>query len=223
VCITALLMGLLQGCGTPRPTPIAAEDSTPPLEIRLTPGDEVDVGFFGAPELNVVQRIRPDGRLSLRLADDIQAAGKTVTELERDLVELYKGQIQVRAIDVVVRTGPSVIVSGSVRTPGRVELTRPLTVLDAVMSSGGFDFERARLSSVMVIRNDGKNYRGHRLDMRDTLEGRGAVFYVKPNDIVFVPSTPIVAANQWVEQYINKMLPRLGLGYSTAGEVTVYR
>lgn len=220
--VAGLLVGTLSGCMTP-PTAISDTDATPPVGMQLMQGDEVEINFFGAPELNITQRIRRDGRIALRLTTEMVAAGKTVSELERELVNRYKGQIQVQSISVIVRTGPSVFVSGAVLQPGRVEITRPTTVLDAVMAVGGFDMEKAEKRSVVVIRNEGQKYRGYCLDMRPALAGEGRAFYLYPNDIVYVPATTIVGVNRWVEQYINRMLPRLGIGYGSNGDMTIYR
>lgn len=179
---------LTAGCVTPNPTPIEDQDATPPPEVRLMSGDELEITFFGAPELNSTQRIRQNGRIGLHLVGEIAAAGRTVSELEQDLLHLYKGQIQIQSIRVFLRIGPAAVVSGAVMKPGRVELTRPLTALEAVMAAGGFDEEKSQIGTIVVVRHDGKRYRGYRLDVTPALAGeQGRAFYLQPNDIVYVP------------------------------------
>jgi len=190
LAVAGLLVGILSGCQSINPTPISDEDATPPTVMRLLPGDEIEISFFGAPDLSLDQRIRRDGRIGMRLIGDIVAAGKTVQELENELTARYKEQIQIQSISVVVKVGPTVIVNGAVMVPGRVEITRPMTALDAVMAVGGFDIEKAQVGNVVVIRHEGQQYKGYRLDLEPALAGgQGRAFYLQPNDIVYVPRT----------------------------------
>lgn len=193
--------------------------------MYLMPGDEIEISFFGAPDLNTTQAIRRDGKISLRLVGDVVAAGKTVENLQADLREKLASQLQIRDVSVVLRVPSPVIVSGSVLKPGRVLLSRPMTVLDAIMESGGFNTREAEVRSVVLIRHEDGKRKGFIFDFSKALAGEGEdrPFYVHPFDIVYVPRTRIAKVNQWIDQHINKMLPDLGFGYSSDGEATVYR
>lgn len=220
-----VIPALFAGCTTPLPSRIEDSQSVPPLVMYLQPGDELEVNFFGAPELNAVQFIRRDGQISLRLVGEVKAAGKTPQQLQDLLRDLYAKQLQIKDVTVVLRTPPPVLVTGAVLKPGRVPLSRPLTVLDAVMESGGFNAREAEVRSVVLIRQaDGKRT-SFIFDFEKALRGEGQdrTFYVQPFDIIYVPQTLVVRANQWVDQHINKMLPDLGVGYSSEGETTVFR
>lgn len=230
-CVWGRRMGLAcalllaAGCGTPRPSRIDASQAVPPLVMYLMPGDEIEISFFGAPDLNTTQAIRRDGKISLRLVGDVVAAGKTVENLQADLREKLASQLQIRDVSVVLRVPSPVIVSGSVLKPGRVLLSRPMTVLDAIMESGGFNTREAEVRSVVLIRHEDGKRKGFIFDFSKALAGEGEdrPFYVHPFDIVYVPRTRIAKVNQWIDQHINKMLPDLGFGYSSDGEATVYR
>jgi polysaccharide export outer membrane protein len=157
--------------------------------MRVGPGDELEINFFGAPELNLVQRVRPDGKISVRLFGDVQTAGKTPLDIQTELKELYATELQIKAITVVARTSAAAYVTGAVIKPGRVELVRPMTALDAVMESGGFDHKSgARLAKVRVLRTEGDRVQTYQLDFEAILEGKdGSPFYLKPFDTIYVP------------------------------------
>jgi polysaccharide biosynthesis/export protein len=223
----ALCLVLLASAGCqslPAPTRIGQADAEPP-PVVLLPGDELEVTFFGAADLSTIQKIRRDGKISLKLVDPVEAAGLTTEELERKLAKLYEEQLQIKAISVSVRNPATVLVAGSVLTPGPVEMNRPMTVLEAVMESGGFDERAAEVRSVIVIRHENGKRNGYVFDFKSALAGVGAdkSFYLRPHDIVYVPRTAITKANQVVDQYINRMIPDLGMGWSTDGTVTFYQ
>src|SRR5437867_6111024 len=76
------------GCGT---APTLPQDATiPSRAVILSPGDSVKVTFAGATDLNQSQKIRVDGKISLPQIGEVKAAGKTVPQLESELVTLYK-------------------------------------------------------------------------------------------------------------------------------------
>ncbi len=184
-----MLMGA-SGCASwPRAETVSRADSTPPSgAILLEAGDEIDISFIGAPELNGVQTIRRDGRISLPIVGDIVARGMTVDTLKHMLTTRYASHLQTKEITVVVRSQPPVFVSGAVQSPGRIEMRRYMTALEAVMEAGGFDLDAADLKRVVVIRHLPSGRQEHRLNLGAVLAGRGGEsFYLQPNDIVHVP------------------------------------
>ena len=213
------------GCATPTPSRISVEQAVPPLVMHLMPGDEIEVSFMGAPELNTLQAIRRDGRISLQLIGEVEAGGKTPEELQDELRKRYAQELQIGEVLVIPRLAPPVLVSGSVLNPGKIRLDRPLTVLDAIMESGGFNMREAEVRSVVLIRHEDGLRKGFIFDFKRALAGEGQdrPFYVEPFDIVHVPRTRIVRVNQWIDQYINRMIPSLGLSYGTDGDVRFYR
>ena len=83
--------------------------------------------------------VRPDGRISLPVINDVQAAGLTPTALQAVLIKKLAGYIQTPEVSVIVREVHSFNVSviGHVKTPGRYELTSRVTVLDVLAMAGG--------------------------------------------------------------------------------------
>ena len=175
------------GCWSTTPTTESAS-SQPPAMVLL-PGDDLEISVFGVPDLNTVQRIRPDGKISVKLFGDIVASGKTPSDLRSELEKLYASQIQVKAITVIARSSAAVYVTGAVGRPGRVEYLRPMTALDAVMEAGGFDQKGgARLGQVRVVRTETNQVQSILLDFNEIMtKGGRAPFYLKPYDTVYVP------------------------------------
>jgi polysaccharide export outer membrane protein len=167
-----------------------AESGSPlPPAMVLLPGDDMEISFFGVPDLNTSQRIRPDGKISVKLFGDVMASGKTPLELKNELTKLYDSQIQVKAITVLVRSSAAVYVTGAVGKPGKVECLRPMTALEAIMEAGGFDQKAgARRGKVRVVRTENNQVKSYLLDFDEILtKGGQAPFYLKPFDTVYVP------------------------------------
>jgi protein involved in polysaccharide export with SLBB domain len=180
------------------------------IKVTLAPGDVVEIKFFYAPELNENQTIRPDGKITLQLVGDVAAQGKTPEELHDELVRLYTPQLKRPEVAVIVRSLAShrVYVGGQVNEPKLIELKEPLTALEAIMQAGGFHMETAQVKNVVVIRNKNGQHYGCALDFSGALKGQEvAAFYLEPRDIVYVPQTTITNVDQWVDQYIRKVLP----------------
>jgi len=180
--------------------------------VKLQPGDVLQVKFLYWPELNEEkQSIRPDGKISLQLVGDVHAQGLSPDELRTHLLDLYDEKLIEPEISVVVGALDSnrVYVGGEVLAPGMVMINGRLSVLEAIMQSGGPRKDTAKLNSVVVVRQrDGKQY-GITLDLRNALESaESETFMLEPYDVVFVPQTNIDKVDQFVEQYINRIVPR---------------
>ncbi len=216
--VAAGLVPTLEGCIKLEPARLRTEMAQEPVPpMVLQPGDVIDVKFFYMPEIDESQKIRPDGKMALQLIGEVDAAGKTSEELRRELVERYSVRLKRPEIAVLVRRADisKVYVSGEVKKPGVVEMPGKLTVMDAIMEVGGFKMESAELSTVVIIRNrDGKHY-GCLYDAKEVVSGKVAEpFYLQPLDIVYVPRTKVVQVNQFIDQYINKMVPQVDFFFS---------
>ncbi|MGB3097575.1 MAG: polysaccharide biosynthesis/export family protein [Candidatus Deferrimicrobiaceae bacterium] len=217
--LAILLLAASVGCGS---APVAASPATgmepiPPPRMVLGPGDAIDVKFFYVPELNESQNVRPDGVISLQLVGDVPVSGKTPGEVRDELFRLYTPHVKRPDVTVIVRSfrDRRIYVGGEVKKPGVFEMPGPLTALEAVMQAGGVNPLTAKVKTVIVVREkDGKRV-GTLLDLRQALEGKPTSPYLlEPHDIVFVPQTTITKANQFIDQYINKMVPQFGFIYT---------
>jgi protein involved in polysaccharide export with SLBB domain len=154
----------------------------------LNPGDVVKITFPAAPELNQSQKIGTDGTLSLPLIGEVHAAGKSPGELQSELANLYKPQLQDNEVLVALETRAlPVVVSGAVQRPGKIVFERPATVLEAIMEAGGFTPE-ADLKKVSLIRIVKGEHYSEVYDLRPVLRGRPTpAVYVSGGDVIFVP------------------------------------
>ncbi|HEY5914507.1 MAG TPA: polysaccharide biosynthesis/export family protein, partial [Verrucomicrobiae bacterium] len=195
--LTFLLLGLANftACRTSLPKdfnqvpPSKAElEAAKPDVIVLREGDTVRVSFPGAPNLNTVQQIRRDGRITMPLVGELPAAGLTPVDLEKELLKLYGPQLQTKEVNVAVEASAfPIYVTGAVLRPGRINADRPLTALEAIMEAG-IDHNKANLKKVRVIRNESGQTKHHILNLKNVLEGGSDVqFKLRPQDIIFVP------------------------------------
>lgn len=191
-----------------------------PQDYFIQPGDELDIKFFYNPELNEAVSVRPDGKISLQLVDDVQAAGLTPSQLDDVLTNKYAKELRKPVVAVIVKSfkGQVIYVGGEVNTQGLVDLTPGMMPLQAVINAGGFK-ETAMPEGAIVIRKDKDNRPVPvRVDLKDALYGNssGAGIQLQPYDIVYVPKSAIAEANKFVKQYISDLLLFKGvsLGFS---------
>jgi protein involved in polysaccharide export with SLBB domain len=202
---------------TPAP-PAVSSAALPGEEYRIQPGDLLDIKFFYSPELNEQIPVRPDGRIALQLAQEILAAGRTPAELTAALKETYSKELKKPDVAVIVRSfgNQRVYVDGEVAKPGLIPLTGPTTVLQAISQAGGFVYT-GNATDVMVIRRGPEDQPlAMMVNMKKVHNGTDLAqnIYLKPFDIVYVPKTTIADVNLWIEQYMNRMVPRVGFTYA---------
>lgn len=179
-------------------------------EYRIGPGDAISVKLFYEPELSEDLRVRPDGRISLQLIGEVQAAGQTPEELSRVVSERYAAHVPRADATVIVRDFVSqrAYVGGEVRSPKMVRLDGQTTLTDAVLAAGG-TIETAELSSVILLRRGPNGREVYRVDLNGLLRGNDVpIPYLRPYDVVYVPKSFIAEVNTYVELYINRMIPR---------------
>src|ERR1700745_2386551 len=125
------------GCQTEVNSTTFSGQAEVPQHVILASGDVVKLTFSAAPELNQSQKVRADGKLSLPLVGEVDAAGKTVGQLQGELIQLYKSQLKTPEVTVSLEASvTTVTVSGAVTRPGKLAFERPTTVLQAIMEAG---------------------------------------------------------------------------------------
>ena len=181
---------LATGCETHTSLFTPVQPGTNATEIiTLREGDVLKISFPGNANLNKTQPIRRDGMISLDLVGEVKAAGKTPKELEKELLDLYSTQLVSKELTVEVQSSSfPVYVSGSVLHPGKVMSDHPITALEAVMEAGGYDYTKANLKGVTIIRHEGNSTRNYILNLKRVVDGKSSEsFFLKPGDIVIVP------------------------------------
>jgi len=177
---------------------IHAGDKQKPLEIQSAPGfdrdyrlgpeDLVEVFVWKEPDLTTTVAVRPDGRISLPLTNELQASGQTVTELQGEITKRLARFIANPVVNVMVKEvkSPKISVLGEVKKPDVYKMLQKLSVLDAIALAGGFT-EFAKPEKVVVIRNGSGAVQRIPVNVKKLLKaGRGEVFPLQPSDVVYV-------------------------------------
>jgi polysaccharide export outer membrane protein len=171
--------------------PYATWSEDEPL-YRLYPGDDIDVGFPSAPELNKTVTVQPDGRITLPLVEPQMAAGRSAPELEQALSGAYSSQLLRPDVTVTVKAQPlKVFVGGEVGKPGVYDMPGDLDSLRAIVEAGGF-LDTAKRSQVVIIRrsHDGRPMmRTVNLDRALKGAAHAELVPLRRFDIVYVPKT----------------------------------
>ena len=221
----AILLFWANGCSTfqaevKADKPAIAPMPQKPPEYLIHSGDQLDIKFFYNPELNESVIVRPDGRISLQLVDEVQAAGLTPVQLDDFLTDKFAKELRKPVITVIVKSFASqrVYVGGEVQRQGLVDLTAGLTALQAVLNAGGFK-ETANPEAAIIIRKGPDNQPVPvQVNLKTALYGNGpdAALQLQPQDVVYIPKTFIAEANKFVQQYVQDLLLFRGvsLGFS---------
>jgi len=197
--LIALALAVVTGCETQAPVPPNEASPASPSQIsattnnpdalKLREGDTLSITFPGAsPDLNGSHLINRDGIITMRLVGEIKAAGKTIPDLKADLLKAYAGQIDTKEITVeLLSSAFPVYVTGAVLEPGKVLSDHPITVLEAIMERGGFDYSKANLKSVEVLRQEGGVLKSYNLNLKAVMDGKPVEqFFLRPSDIIYV-------------------------------------
>lgn len=187
LCAGAL--SALGGCGGS--TSSAVRDMRPfaPSEYRIGVEDVLEIAVWKEPELATTAPVRPDGKVTVPLAGEIDAAGKTAHELEGLLAQKFSARIANPTVTVVVKevNASRVFVLGEVAKPGAYPMRGALTVVQALALAGGMT-EFADKGDIVILRRDSDKGMQQRLklDFNDAVRSEAAI-ELAPGDTVVVP------------------------------------
>ena len=157
-------------------------------EFRLGPEDVIDVFVWKEPDLTTTVVIRPDGRISLPLANELEASGKTAIELQQEITEKLRQFIAQPVVNVMVKQVNSLKISvlGEVRKPNVYRIKNRVTVLDAIAMAGGFT-DLARPNRVIVLRNAPAGPQRINVNVKQAVaEENSTPIYLQSLDTVYV-------------------------------------
>jgi polysaccharide biosynthesis/export protein len=182
---------VLASCDVRHPVgPVPQDERGSPPQYRIGAGDVLDISVWKNPELSRTVSVVPTGTISLPLLNQVPAAGLTPDELRTKLTEGFAKYVSHPEVSVLVKEvhSYSISVVGQTNKPGRYELQRQTTVLEAIALAGGLN-QFGSYSGVFVLRNDGKETMRIPFDyVAATSDAASAAnFYVHPGDIVVVP------------------------------------
>lgn len=175
------------------------EKATPPIVYPTPPAvppdyviggdDTLRIAVWNEPNLNATLPVRPDGKISLPLLDDVQAAGMTPMQLGASIKEKLKKYVTDPRVTVVVTAMNSqrIFVSGEVAHPGAMALMPNMTMLQAISVAGFTQF--ANLKRIYLLRTDNGQPMKYPFNYKDVVKGRHPEENVvlKPGDTIVVP------------------------------------
>ncbi|MBZ5561086.1 MAG: polysaccharide biosynthesis/export family protein [Acidobacteriia bacterium] len=164
----------------------AAEESS----YIIGPQDVLDINVWKEPEVSRTVPVRPDGKISLPLLNDVQASGLTPMQLQATITEGLKKFITGPQVTVIVREINSrrVYVLGEVARPGAFPMIPNMTVLQALSTAGGFG-QFAKLNGIYVLRTENGKQMTYPFNYKDVVRGQRAEqnIVLRPGDTIVVP------------------------------------
>ena len=190
----ALMALCLCGCnaGVTLP-PAQAPSDSPTAEYLIGPGDVLSIFVWRNPELSVELPVRPDGRISLPLVDDVVAIGKTPTALAKEIEKKLSKYIESPDVTVMARafSGPfaqQVRVIGEAVTPKALPYRANMTVLDAIIEVGGLTrYAAGNRATIVRTTNSAREVYSVRLDDLIKDGNIDANVTLLPGDILIIP------------------------------------
>jgi polysaccharide export outer membrane protein len=161
-----------------------------PADYVVGPEDVLSVVIWREREMSSDVLVRPDGRISLPLLNDVEVAGLTPDQVRERVIELAKKFVEEPSATVVVKqiNSRKVYITGNVERPGPFPLLRPTTILQLISLAGGLK-EFAKSGDIVVVRVDGAQQATFPFNY-DDLKNRKSLsqnILLKPGDTVIVP------------------------------------
>lgn len=175
--------------------PVSAEKTTSAPFYRIGAGDTLTIFVWRNPDLSVGVPVRPDGRISVPLLEDVVAAGKTPTELSREIEEKLGQYIQDPLVTVIV-TGfignftEQVRVVGQAAQPQAIPYRANMTLLDAMIQVGGLG-EFAAGNRATLVRTEGGEQKQYRVRIADLIQDGDITANrdLLPGDVIIIPES----------------------------------
>ena len=193
-CLASALL-LLVGCASapPKTAAPAAPESVP--EYRIGAGDMLAVQVFGHVELNASVPVRPDGLITTPLVEDMQAAGKTSTELARDIEKALSEYVRTPKVTVVLSAfqgnlGDQIRVVGQAASPQSLPYRSGMTLLDVMIAVRGLG-PFAAGNRAKVVRRTATGPTEIKVRLNDLIDkgDMRANLQMQPGDVVIIPQT----------------------------------
>ncbi|HEX9941687.1 MAG TPA: polysaccharide biosynthesis/export family protein [Thermoanaerobaculia bacterium] len=189
IAAAAVLLALAAGPAFSQVVTRTEED--PPNAYAIGAGDVLEISVWKNPELTATVPVRPDGRISVPLLGDVQAAGMTPLALKQTLTDGYKEYVTAPGVSVVVKEIHSrrIFITGEVEKPGVFDLEPRQKLMQALALAGGLTpYAKGR---VIVLRDnrDGKQDRRFEITISAITSGKRPQdnILLLPGDTLFVP------------------------------------
>ncbi|WP_049974043.1 polysaccharide biosynthesis/export family protein [Azospirillum sp. B4] len=178
-------------------------------DYRLGLGDEVEVKLPFNGEFNDRVTVGPDGQFTLPLVGIVHAENRTVADITAELNQRFGRDLKDPRVQVAIRAYASqrVFVGGEVNNAGLFNMPGRIGVIEAIAMANGF-METAQSHKVVLIRRAPNGRPMMKvIDVAGFVGGAADDVRLHPFDIVFVPKTSIAEVDQWVDQFITRVVP----------------
>jgi protein involved in polysaccharide export with SLBB domain len=218
IAVVTVALLPLAACAPIAVAPLSAEDiarmkaaaDEVDRSYRIDPGDTLHLRYLFHPEMDQEVLVHPDGSITATGIGPLTVGGLSTGELESLLKEKSSDRLRDPEVVVTIRrlADKTVYVGGEVGRPGMFVYRKGFTPLQAIMAAGGL-LSTARVDSVILVRPAaGAQPIARKIDLERVLShGEREPIHLAPNDVVFVPRTPIANADVWVKQHIIDLIP----------------
>lgn len=185
---------LLSGCASTLP-PITMDAQPPTHDYLIGPGDNVNITVWRNPEVSQSVPVRPDGKITTPLVEDLPASGKTATQLARDIEKVLGKYIQQPVVTVIVTgfVGPyteQIRVIGQATKPQALPYREDMSLMDVMIAVGGItDFASGNKASIIRVVSGKRQSFGVRLNDLIRQGDISANTPMRPGDVLVIPES----------------------------------
>ena len=199
ILLVGAVVASLAACGSGRPTYKASEVRDPvgadTAEYAIGPGDTLQIFVWDHADLSTGVQVRPDGKISTPLVEDLQAAGRTPTQLARDIETVLEEYVRTPVVTVIMQGfvgegGQQIRVVGQAVEPRALQYRHGMTVLDVMIEVGGLS-EFAAGNRAKIIRKTADGEAEIRVKL-DRLLNDGDIEQnvpMEPGDVLIIPQS----------------------------------
>lgn len=172
------------------PTPTPVETSKHGDDYLIGAGDMLEILVWREPDISRTIRVRPDGKISLPLVDDIRAANSTLPQLKDRITKALAAYVENPSVYVMLQENRSkkIYIVGMVNAPGEYVLEKETTVLQAIAMARGFS-EWAKKDDIVIMRRDQQEQFRIEFDYDRVVSGKDIKqnILLNPDDVIIVP------------------------------------
>ncbi len=191
---TAVMLLALAGCATGKLPTAPTEAAAPDYKYVIGPGDSLNIVVWRNPELSATVPVRPDGRITTPLVEDLLAQGKNPSTLAREIETALKKYLQDPVVTVVVQgfagsNSEQIRVLGQAVKPASLPYRQNMTLLDVMIAVGGLTDFAAGNRAVLI--RGAENNKAYNVRLADLIQ-RGDVaanVQVLPGDVLIIPES----------------------------------
>lgn len=192
--LVVMLVPVLAGCATSSYPPAPAGAADAQYNYAIGPGDVITIVVWRNPELSMSVPVRPDGKITTPLVEDLPALGKDASSLARDIEKVLAKFIQEPVVTVIVTSfvGPyaeQVRILGEAAKPQAIPYQQKMTLLDVMIKVGGItEFADGNAATVLRTAEGNKQYQ---VRLKDLIKGGdvSANVEMRPGDVLIIPQS----------------------------------